>query len=370
MLLKCHRPTLTAALLTVSGVVPSRTPKDILKNIKLTVNAGKTVLVGTDQEIGIRQDVANVETESTGEVLLPAARVVSILREMPDETVELHATERALVLKGAHSDFNLSTEDPTEFPSVAAFEDASYFTIAANTLKTMIRRTIFATDTESARYALGGILVEAGPDRMTLAATDSRRLSVMSGVCQAIGDAKSENAMPVVPSKAMGLIERSLPDSEDPVLVSIHANHVLVKCGGTTIYSRLVEGRFPRYADVIPTSFNSSVDMVVGPFYAAVRQSQIVTNEESRGVDFIFEDGKLMLSSRAADIGQSRIELPISYDGPHLSITFDPKFVADFLRILDNGSAMKLNLIDGESPAVLTTEDGYKYVVMPLSRDQ
>lgn len=370
MLLKCHRPTLTAALLTVSGVVPSRTPKEILKNIKLTVSGGKTVLIGTDQEIGIRQDVANVETESTGEVLLPAARAVQILREMPDEHVELHATERALVLRGAHSDFNLSTEDPAEFPNVAGFEDAAYFTVAASTFKNMIRRTIFATDTESARYALGGILVELAGDKITLAATDSRRLAVMSGACQAIGDAKVENTMPVVPSKAMGLIERSLPDNEDPVLVSIHTNHVLVKCGGTTIYSRLVEGRFPRYADVIPTSFTSSVDMVVGPFYAAVRQSQIVTNEESRGVDFIFENGKLMLSSRAADIGQSRIELPISYDGGPLSITFDPKFVADFLRILDNGSAMKLNLIDGESPAVLTTDDGYKYVVMPLSRDQ
>ena len=370
MLLKCHRATLTAALQIVSGVVPSRTPKEILKNVKLTVANGRTVLVGTDQEIGIRQEVSNVETDSTGEVLLPTQRVVSILRELTDDQVTLEATERALVLKGGHSEFNLSAEDPAEFPPVAAFEDTAYFTIPARAFKEMIRRTIFATDVESTRYALGGILLEISGDKATLAATDSRRLAVASAPCQAIGDVKVENAMPVVPSKAMQLIERSLPDNDDPALVVIHTNNVLVKCGGATIYSRLVEGRFPRYADVIPTNFSAAIDMVVGPFYSAVRQAQIVTNEESRGVDFEFANGKLTLSSRAADVGQSRIEMPISYDGPGITITFDPKFVADFLRILDAGTSVKLNLIDGESPALLSTEDGYRYVIMPLSRDQ
>lgn len=370
MLLKCHRPSLTAALQTVAGVVPTRTPKEILKNVKLQVGLGKTVLIGTDQEIGIRHEVGGVETDSTGEVLLPTARVISILRELQDETVELHATERSLVIKGGHSEFKLSTEDPAEFPSVQAFEDQTYYAIPAKQFREMIRRTIFATDVESTRYALGGVLLELSADKATLAATDSRRLAVATGSCQSIGEVVVENAMPVVPSKAMNLIERSLPDNDDQALVAIHANNVLVKSGGSTIYSRLVEGRFPRYSDVIPTSFSASIDFVVSPFYAAVRQAQIVTNEESRGVDFAFSSGKLTLSSRAADVGQSTIELPIAYDGASITITFDPRFVADFLRILDSGSSVKLNLIDGESPAVLSTDDGYRYVVMPLSRDQ
>jgi DNA polymerase-3 subunit beta len=296
--------------------------------------------------------------------------VISILRELQDETVELHATERSLVIKGGHSEFKLSTEDPAEFPAVQAFEDQTYYAIPAKQFREMIRRTIFATDVESTRYALGGVLLELSPDKATLAATDSRRLAVATGSCQSIGEVVVENAMPVVPSKAMNLIERSLPDNDDQALVAIHANNVLVKSGGSTIYSRLVEGRFPRYSDVIPTSFSASIDFVVSPFYAAVRQAQIVTNEESRGVDFAFSSGKLTLSSRAADVGQSTIELPIAYDGASITITFDPRFVADFLRILDSGSSVKLNLIDGESPAVLSTDDGYRYVVMPLSRDQ
>ena len=123
-------------------------------------------------------------------------------------------------------------------------------------------------------------------------------------------------------------------------------------------------------SDVIPKEYSTSIEMVVGPFYSAVRQAQIVTNEESRGVDFKFGGGKLTLCSRAADVGQSNVELPIPYDGEELTIIFDPKFVADFLRIIDAGTSIKVNLIDGESPAVFETEDEYRYVVMPLAREQ
>lgn len=371
MKLNCHRPSLSAALGIVSGVVPSRTPKEVLKNVKLRVDGGKAILIGTDQEVGIRHEVPNVETDSTGEVLLPTSRVISILRELQDDHVTLEATERSVILKGGHSEFSLSTEDPAEFPPVAAFEDESYFSISASSLREMIKRTIFATDVESTRYALGGVLLELSPEKATLAATDSRRLAVVSAACQAVGELNVDNTTPVVPSKAMSLIEKSLPDDEEAsALIAIHANDVLVQCGGSTIYSRLVEGRFPKYGDVIPDSFESAVELVVGPFYSAVRQAQIVTNEESRGVDFQFTNGKLTMASRAADVGQSNVEMPISYDGPDLTITFDPKFVADFLRILDGSTSIKLNLIDSESPAVFTTEDGYRYVIMPLSRDQ
>lgn len=370
MKLDCHRPSLLSALQIVSGVVPSRTPREILRNVKLQVTPGAAVLIGTDQEVGIRQDVSNVDTDSTGEVLLPAARVVSILRELTDDRVTIEATDRSLLLKGGQSDFNLSTEDPAEFPAVAGFEDEQYFTLPANTLRGMIRRTVFATDSESTRYALGGVLLEFSPEKATLAATDSRRLAVVYAACQCVGEFNIESAKPVVPAKAMQLIERSLPESEDDVLIAVHANDVVVKCGGSTIYSRLVEGRFPRYAEVIPTEFKAEVELVVTQFYSAVRQAQIVTSEESRGVDFKFSSGKLALTSQAADVGESNVELPLAFEADPITITFDPKFVADFLRIIDPGTSIRLNLIDGESPAVFTTDDGYRYVVMPLSRDQ
>ena len=182
MKLNCHRSSLLSALQIVAGVVPSRTPKEVLKNIKLQVDGNTTVLIGTDQEVGIRHEVHNVETDSTGEVLLPTTRVISILRELNDDEVTLEATERSLIIKGGQSEFSLSTEDPLEFPPVAGFQDQNYFTVPAAALKEMIRRTIFATDSESTRYALGGVLLELTPERATLAATDSRRLAVVTHV--------------------------------------------------------------------------------------------------------------------------------------------------------------------------------------------
>jgi DNA polymerase-3 subunit beta len=143
-----------------------------------------------------------------------------------------------------------------------------------------------------------------------------------------------------------------------------------VKVGSSTIYSRLVEGRFPKYRDVIPTKAERSIDLVVGPFYSAIRQAQIVTEEDSRGVDFKFASGLLTLTSKSADVGQSVIQLPISFEGSELAILFDPRFIADFLRVLEPERNIRLELIDAESAAVFRTDDSYTYVVMPLSRDR
>lgn len=212
--------------------------------------------------------------------------------------------------------------------------------------------------------------MEFTADKLTMAATDSRRLAVVSTASSTIGTIEPPATHPVLPAKALTLIERSISDNDQEVYLAVYPNCVLVKVGSSTIYSRLVEGRFPRYGDVIPAPGGAMIDMVVSPFYSAVRQAQIVTNEESRGVDFTFENGVLRLTSVAADIGQSKIEIPISHDGASITITFDPRYIADFLRILDASTSVKLQLTDGESAAVLRTDDGYTYVIMPLARDR
>lgn len=368
MKLHCHRPSLAAAFQVVGSVVPSRTPKDILKNVKLSVADGRATLIGTDSEVGIRYEIPGVETDSAGECLLPTARVISILRELTDDGVSLEATEDAVWIRAGHSEFRLSAADPTEFPPVAAFQEERYHLIPGSVLKRGIERTVFATDVESTRYALGGVLIELGSDTLTLVATDSRRLAVIQAPCTAQGVEHPENAAPVVPRHAMTLIEKSLAEDED-VLIAVRANDVLVKSGNSTIYSRLVEGRFPRYADVIPRQANAAIELVVAPFYSAVRQAQIVTNDDSRGVDFTFANGTLTLESQATDVGTSKIELPIAYDGEALAIKFDPRFIAEFLRVLDPEQNVTLKLIDAESAAVFQTADQYTYVVMPLSRE-
>jgi DNA polymerase-3 subunit beta len=370
MKLHCHRLSLQAAFHVVSGIVPTRSPKEILTNTKLQVVDGQAVLIGTDQEIGIRYELPGVEAEADGETLLPTARVASILRELQGDAVDIEVDGDAVWVRSKHSEFRLSGKDAAEFPDVPGFKDKAYHVVAAKSLREMIRRTAFATDTESTRYALGGILVEFGDNVATLAATDSRRLAVTQAACEKIGDPVSGGSTPVIPTKAMSLAERSLTDDDGDVFLALHANDALIRSPRFTIYSRLVEGRFPRYKDVIPRDAEIQLDLVVGPFQAAVRQAQIVTNEESRGVDFTFTAGTLTLNSQAADVGQSRVELPISYDGPELTITFDPRFVAEFLRVLEPESQMRLELTDSESAAVLKFGDDYTYVIMPLARDR
>jgi DNA polymerase-3 subunit beta len=370
MKITCSRGALATAFQTVSGVVPTRTPRAILQNAKLEVAKGQVVLIGTDQEVGIRYRLSEADVEAAGEVLLPTNRVLSILREMQGDSVRIETTDSGTVIRGERAQYKLGAENSAEFPSVAEFDEKNSVSVGAGVLRQMIRRTVFATDTESTRYALGGVLVEIKGETITMAATDTRRLAVVRGLCAASGNGALENAVPVVPSKALALIEKALADDNETVNVAIRNNDVLVKTAVATIYSRLVEGRFPRYQDVIPLSSTTTVELVVGPFYSAVRQAQIVTSEESRGVDFELATGLMTLASRAAEIGESKVELPISYDGAGLVITFDPRYVADFLRVLEPEQPIRLELTDSESAAVFRTDDGYTYIVMPLSRDR
>src|SRR5439155_7061180 len=142
----------------------------------------------------------------------------------------------------------------------------------------MIRRTVFATDTESTRYALGGVLVEIKGESIVMAATDTRRLAVVRGTCAVSGSAAADGGLPVVPAKALSLIEKTLVDDNETVSIAVRNNDMLVKTASATIYSRLVEGRFPKDQDVIPASSTTTAQLVVGPFYSAFRQAQSVSS--------------------------------------------------------------------------------------------
>lgn len=363
------RAALVQAVDIVSSIVPARTPKEILKNIKIAVKDGKAVLTATDQDVGIRYELTGIDAARPGTALLPARRTVTILHELTDDPVEIETTDDAVWIRTAHSEFHLPTEDPSGFPDVPTFAGETRLVVPGKTLREQIRKTVFATDTESTRYALGGVLLDAQGEQLVLAATDSRRLAVATTGCSWTGTAGFENRLPVVPAKAMSLIDRSVPEEGD-VQVVVRTNEVLVQSGPATIYGRLVEGRFPRYKDVIPDKFKFSVTLPSGPFLSVVRQAQIVTNEDSRGVDFAFESGQLVLSSSAADIGQSKVQLPVAYDGEPFVIRFDVRFVADFLRVVDAAGTVQLDLIDPDSAAVFRGDDAYVYVIMPLARDR
>src|SRR5262249_54859658 len=162
------------------------------------------------------------------------------------------------------------------------------------------------------------------------------------------------------------LIEKILTEPDAEIHIAARSNEILVKSPRATFYSRLVEGRFPKWREVFPKRPDAvKLDLAVGPLYSAVRQAMIVTSEESRGVDFTFAEGKVVLAGRAPEAGQSRVELPVAYDGPAVSISLDPRFFNDYLKVLEPESTFSLELKDAESAAVCRTDDGYAYVIMP-----
>jgi DNA polymerase III subunit beta len=366
----CQRDKLLHAFQMAASVAPSRSPKPILQNVKLEVTAERAILMGTDLEVGIRVEVDGFTVEAPGNVILPRDRFGKILTESSDETLSLESDGRKVFVRGQRSEFQLPCENPDEFPSVLAFEEPKYHEMPARLFREVIRRTVYATDNESSRYALGGVLVELSANGLAAVATDGRRLARQEGTANSVAGHVSGDTMTIIPTRAMQLLERTLADNDENIQLAARDNDVLVKSGRATVYTRLVEGRYPKWRDVFPRREGMSrIDLTVGPFYAAVRQAGIVTSEERRGVDFTFGGGKVVLAGHGAELGESHVELPVAYDGPEIGITLDPRFLSDFLKVLPAEQAFAIELRDAESAAVCSTDDGYAYVIMPLARE-
>jgi DNA polymerase-3 subunit beta len=371
MKISCDREQLLQAFQTVAAVAPSRSPKPILQNVKLDVTPDGASLTATDLEVGIRHAVGGVDVQAPGSVVLPVTRFGSILRESADQTIHIESDGNGATIRGERSRFQLPAENPAEFPPVGGFEETSYFEVPARLLRELIRRTVFATDNESSRYALGGVKLEFDADMVTAIGTDGRRLAKMVGPVTKQGEPAAVQQNTIVPTRAMQLIERAIAPTDTEVQLAIRGSEFIVHSPRATISARLLEGRFPEWRKVFPErGVGQQIELAAGPTHAAVRQAAIVTSEESRGIDFTFGDGSLVLAGKAAEVGQSRVELPIGYDGPEITITLDPRFVIDFLKVLDSDKTFTLELKDGESAAVCSTDDGYGYVIMPLARDR
>lgn len=368
----CQREPLTQAFALAASIAPTRSPKEILQNVKATASGSKLTLIATDMEVGIRLEVEEgieIETEGTG--LLPVQKMMAILRESNDETLTIETDDSGIRVTGSRSKFKLPGANPDEFPSVAGFEEDKYHVVPTRLFREMVKRTVFATDPESSRYALGGVLLEMEDTSITAVGTDGRRLARMEGTGESVGGHQTSGMTTIVPTRAIQLMERALSDKEETVDVAARNNDLLLRTSRAVIYSRLVEGRYPNWRQVLPQRSDAiQLDMTVGPLFAALRQAAIVTDQESRGIDFTFADGTLKLEASTAEIGESQIELPIAYDGESITLTMDHRYVADFCKVLDNETNFIFEIESGAAPALLSTDDGYGYVIMPMAKDR
>jgi DNA polymerase-3 subunit beta len=363
----CHREGLLAAFQLASAAVPSRDVKPILRNLKAIAEEGRCTLMATDLELGIRLEVRGLKVEDPGEAILPAARMLAILRETQDEELSLEADASACKVRSAYGNWEMPSEDPANFPDLPAFAEEKYHQVRAGDLREMIRRTVFAAASDVGRYSMTGVLWEVEDAKVRLIATDGRRLAVADGPATAQGGHTTKGQSPVVPSKAMNLLERNLQDDEEQVRVCLRPNEVLFRTERAVIYSRLVEGRFPNYRDAFPRKPAVKVPLLVPSFLAAVRQAAIMTDDETKRVTFRFSKKRLSLESQGQTTGRSKIDLPLEYEGKNIDINFNPAYVVDMLRVLGPEAVLSLELVDGNSPALFRSGENYSYLLMPLS---
>jgi DNA polymerase-3 subunit beta len=372
MKIVCDREKLLSAFQTAALFAPSRSPKEILTNVKLDVDQAGATFSATDMEVGVRVNLEGLDVDAPGSAILPVGHFGAILRENTDDKLRIDTTSKGTVVRGERSEFKLQSGDPDEFPTVAKFEDAKYHVISARLFREFIARTEFATEMESSRYALGGVLFELEPNKVIAVGTDGRRLAKMEGPAEAVGGHKGGDSMTIIRTQSLRQIYRAISDNDGEVHLASHNNDVLIRTPRAAFYSRLVEGRFPRWRDVFPQRRDAAkIDINVGSFQSALRQAAVVLNQESRGIDFTFEDGTLTLTAATAETGQSRVDLPIAYDGTKIVVALDHRFVLDFLKVLSPDQNVTIDIESGETATVFNAADGnYGYVVMPLSRDR
>lgn len=374
----CDRPALLDAVNRVSGVVATRTPRPQLTCVKLTAvkkdGVGTLTLAATDGEVALRLTTAQVDVQEEGEALAPADKLRQIVSSADlDSTLTIEAERDACQIKGADARFKILGFPPSEFPKVAVFpEDAPTITLSAGKLSGLISRTIFATARETSRYAINGVLLKRNGKKLEMVATDGRRLALARSTIDA-SSGGDEQATCIIPTKALNQALRLIDDLNQPVRIAITETQAIFafgaegEPGGAVLATNLVEGAFPPYEDVVPKDHDKRATFDRNALTSGVRRAALLTNEESRGVRLAIDSEKLRLSSRAPELGEAEIDVPVtSYEGEPIEIGFNPTFVIDALKVIDEDEAT-LELKAPNKPGLLRIGTDFLYVVMPVN---
>lgn len=359
-----NRAALAEALNLLISVVPSRTPKPILRCLKIVAGEKEVQICATDMEAGINYTVSEVQIEAKGEVVIPADKLAAIVRESVDDVLCLTAEEGTCKIIGSDSQFTIYGHDAGQYPVVPGFEGDSDIEIALLNLQSGIERCLFATAKESTRYALNGVLWEIKGKKLVLVATDGRRL-VRTKVSVIKADESLEKAKMIVPAKTMGLMDK-IGSSEDIVKIKLVDNQILISCGKVVISSNLVDGNFPKYEDIIPSGYDKKLTLRTDSMLSAVKRSSLLTSEESRGIKFALCKNSLILSGRAPETGDAKVDMQVEYNGEPIEIGFNPQFFIDVLRVIGE-EEFDFELGDSDRPGLVKCGTNFLCVLMPIN---
>jgi DNA polymerase-3 subunit beta len=366
MKLNFNRAALADALGILTTVVPSRTPKPILRCVQIVADKKGVRICATDLEVGINYAVSEVKVEEPGEVVVPADRLAAVVRESVDEVLLLQADQGACKIEGADSHFTIYGQEQGQYPTVPTLEAQADIEIALSNLQSGIKQCLFATAKESTRYALNGVLWEIKAKKLSLVATDGRRLARCRVNLASAPSDQVAKAKIIVPAKTMALLDRIGGGEKDVVAVKLVDNQILFGCANVVISSNLVEGNFPKYEDIIPADYDKKLTLPTEAVLSAVRRSALLTSEESRGIKLSIGKGNLMFSGRAPETGDAQINMPVDYKGEPIEIGFNPQFLIDALRVIQ-ATEFELELGQADRPGLIKSGANFLYVLMPIN---
>jgi DNA polymerase III subunit beta len=365
MQFEISRETLIKPLQLVTGVVERRQTLPVLSNVLLVLEGNQLSMTGTDLEVELIGRVQIENGSESGEVTVPARKLMDICKSLPDSaSLKMELEDNKLVIRSGRSRFTLSTLPPSDFPSAEESSEALEFSISQERLKEMLDSTSFAMAQQDVRYYLNGLLFEVSPNFLRVVATDGHRLAMDT---EDMTTTAEKTMQVIVPRKGILELARLLGEGEDNVDIVIGANHVRAKTANFTFTSKLVDGKFPDYDRVLPKGGDKKIVADRNELRQSLSRTAILSNEKFRGIRLTLLDDEIKILANNPEQEEAEEIVAVEYKGDSLEIGFNVSYLVDVLTVLDTDT-VQIIVSDPNSSALIQGADGSSalYVVMPM----
>lgn len=363
MKLSVTRDQLHAGLGAVSATIPTKTTLPVLSNILLHAADGRLTMSGTDLDISVSVTV-DAEISSPGSVTVPARKFAEMVRELAPAPVHVEADGVEIRIESGRSRFKLFGLAPEEFPSAPEIDFADGWKMDAGQLQELVARTSFAVSTEESRPILNGVLWQLRPDGAAMVATNGHRLAKMKIELAGTGAPEADL---IIPPKALQQVQR-LFDKQGEIEVAHSRNHLAFRSESRLVYTRLIEGPYPNYEQVIPTDNDRIATANRDELAAAIRRMAVVASDQTHRVRMSFTNDKLSFRVQTPDLGEAEEEMAVDYQGEPLEIGFNANYLLEVLKYMPDEDVI-LQFKAPERAATFLPASGapdYLCLVMPL----
>ena len=353
-------------LQSVQNVVSTRTTLPILSNVLLRAEGDRLEFTATDLDVTVACSV-EARVKKPGASTVPVKKLFGIVRELSNSEIDLEVDDKNVCsIHSGASFYKIHGLSADEFPPLPKFKDDKKVVLKQENIKGMLKKTSFGISTDESRYVLNGIFISLKDHKMTMVATDGRRLALVD---EEVDISEKSQGEFIVPAKAVAELNRLLQDKGDVEIrySDNQASFTLKDEKGFSILivTKLIEGNYPNYRQVIPSEVKERVSLLREEFLHALRRAEIMTSEKANSVKLAFGKNNLAITANSPEVGEARESLAINYKGKEMAIAFNPKYLIDPLTALSNDEVF-IELIDELSPGVLKINGPFLYVVMPM----